>query len=102
MLSDDKRSRGSRPGARLLAVPVTATMLSAAAVQPVLGHENQVIQYGSFLTGLTHPVLGLDHFLAMVSVGIVSALIGGRAIITVERGQGAGSGAPQQSAGLVS
>ncbi|MGI9528398.1 MAG: HupE/UreJ family protein [Acidimicrobiia bacterium] len=48
-----------------------------------IGHEDQVIEYGSFLAGLTHPVLGLDHFLAMVSVGIVSALIGGRAIWTV-------------------
>lgn len=47
------------------------------------GHENQVIEYGSFLAGFTHPVLGLDHFLAMLSVGIVSALIGGRAIWTV-------------------
>jgi urease accessory protein len=33
-----------------------------------------------FLAGLTHPVLGFDHFLAMLSVGILSAQIGGRAI----------------------
>ena len=33
-----------------------------------------------FYDGLSHPVLGIDHFLAMVSVGIVSAQIGGRAI----------------------
>ena len=33
-----------------------------------------------FLSGLEHPVLGFDHFLAMVSVGIWSAQIGGRAI----------------------
>lgn len=48
-----------------------------------LAHENQVIRFGSFLGGLTHPVLGLDHFLAMVSVGIVSSMVGGRAIWTV-------------------
>ena len=36
-----------------------------------------------FYDGISHPVLGLDHFLAMVSVGIVSAQIGGRAIWTV-------------------
>ena len=36
-----------------------------------------------FYDGLSHPVLGLDHFLAMVSVGIISAQIGGRAIWTV-------------------
>ena len=33
-----------------------------------------------FLAGLMHPVLGFDHFLAMVSVGIWSAQIGSRAI----------------------
>ena len=36
-----------------------------------------------FYDGLSHPVLGIDHFLAMVSVGIVSSQIGGRAIWTV-------------------
>lgn len=55
----------------------------AALPAPALAHEGQVIRLGSFLAGLTHPVLGLDHLLAMVSVGIVSAMIGGRAIWTV-------------------
>ena len=36
-----------------------------------------------FYDGLSHPVLGIDHFLAMVSVGIISAQISGRAIWTV-------------------
>lgn len=36
-----------------------------------------------FLDGLLHPVLGLDHFLAMLSVGIVSAQLGGRKIYTI-------------------
>ena len=36
-----------------------------------------------FYDGLSHPVLGIDHFLAMVSVGVVSAQIGGRAIWTI-------------------
>lgn len=30
--------------------------------------------------GLVHPVLGIDHLFAMVCVGVVSTLIGGRAI----------------------
>ncbi len=38
---------------------------------------------GGFLTGLTHPVLGFDHLLAMLSVGILSARMGGRAIWAV-------------------
>jgi len=36
-----------------------------------------------FLSGVFHPVLGFDHLLAMLSVGIVSAQMGGRAIWTV-------------------
>jgi len=36
-----------------------------------------------FYDGISHPVLGLDHFLAMVSVGIISSQIGGRAIWTI-------------------
>lgn len=62
------------------AVTLVGCLLVAA---PALAHEGQVIRFGSFLGGLTHPVLGLDHFLAMLSVGIVSAFIGGRAIWTV-------------------
>lgn len=38
---------------------------------------------GGFMSGLTHPVLGMDHLLAMISVGIVSAQLGGRAIWSV-------------------
>ncbi len=33
-----------------------------------------------FYDGLSHPVLGLDHFIAMISVGIISAQIKGKAI----------------------
>jgi urease accessory protein len=53
------------------------------AAQSALAHDGTTLPYGSFLSGLTHPVLGLDHFMAMVSVGILSAQIGGRAIWTV-------------------
>ena len=48
---------------------------------PVLAHS--FLGRIGFYDGLSHPVLGLDHFLAMVSVGIVSAQIGGKAIWTV-------------------
>jgi urease accessory protein len=33
--------------------------------------------------GLLHPLLGLDHLMAMVTVGLLSAQMGGRAIWTV-------------------
>jgi len=52
-------------------------LLPEAAQAHVVGGE------GGFLSGLTHPVLGFDHFLAMLSVGILSSQIGGRAIWTV-------------------
>jgi urease accessory protein len=32
------------------------------------------------LAGLLHPLLGLDHLLAMVTVGLLSAQLGGRAV----------------------
>ena len=47
----------------------------------VYAHDETTFErYGSFISGLTHPILGLDHLLAMLSVGIVSAQIGGKAI----------------------
>jgi len=58
-------------------------LLAAVAPAAALAHEGSSLPYGSFIAGLAHPVLGIDHFLAMVSVGIVSAQIGGRAIWTV-------------------
>ena len=48
-----------------------------------LAHEANSLPYGPFLGGITHPVLGFDHLLAMVSVGMISAQIGGKAIWTV-------------------
>jgi urease accessory protein len=61
----------------------TAVLSILCLAWPVLAHDGAVLKYGSFMAGLTHPVLGADHFLAMVSVGVVSAQIGGRAIWTV-------------------
>jgi urease accessory protein len=69
------RTRKRVPAAVLLAALFTSL--------PAFGHDGTTLPYGSFLSGLTHPVLGLDHFLAMVSVGILSAQIGGRAIWTI-------------------
>jgi urease accessory protein len=60
-----------------------ALLAWAALAAPVAAHENEVIRFGSFLGGVTHPVLGPDHLLAMLSVGILSTQIGGRAILTV-------------------
>ncbi len=66
-------------GFRYLVFAAAAALCSSMA----LAHDGTTLPYGSFLSGLTHPVLGADHFLAMLSVGIVSAQMGGRAIWTV-------------------
>lgn len=42
-----------------------------------------IMKEGGFTSGLTHPALGFDHFLAMLSVGLLSVQLGGRAIWTV-------------------
>lgn len=38
---------------------------------------------GGFLAGFEHPLTGLDHFLAMFSVGLWGAQIGGRSVWTL-------------------
>ncbi|WP_136634428.1 HupE/UreJ family protein [Pseudooceanicola onchidii] len=37
-------------------------------------------EYGSVAAGITHPLFGLDHVLAMVAVGLWAAMLGGRAL----------------------
>jgi urease accessory protein len=71
--------------ATVLRVQRRLTLLLITVLVPTvaLAHQGASLAYGSFLGGLLHPVLGPDHFLAMVSVGILSAQIGGRAIWTV-------------------
>ena len=46
-------------------------------------HAHTFTGMSGFYDGIRHPVLGTDHFIAMISVGILSALIGGRAIWTM-------------------
>ena len=56
-------------------------LLLASLAMPA--HAHTFTGMIGFYDGLSHPVLGIDHFLAMVSVGIISAQIGGKAIWTV-------------------
>ncbi len=54
--------------------------LALFLVVPIsLAHETH-IHANAFVAGISHPVLGLDHLLAMVAVGLVSAVMGGSAI----------------------
>jgi urease accessory protein len=50
-----------------------------AATTPALAHTGHDAASG-FLAGLSHPLGGLDHVLAMVSVGLFAVLLGGRAL----------------------
>lgn len=46
-------------------------------------HAHETTYDGGFIAGLKHPVLGFDHLLAMLSVGILSHQMGGKAIWVV-------------------
>jgi urease accessory protein len=59
--------------------PVVVALLLAAASSAALAHTESG-QATGFLTGLLHPVSGLDHVLAMVAVGLWGAQLGAPAI----------------------
>lgn len=63
--------------------PILLGILMGLFPSVVYAHDGTPVPFGGFLSGLVHPVLGYDHLLAMLSVGILSAQIGGRAIWTV-------------------
>jgi urease accessory protein len=50
---------------------------------PLISHAHSGESASGFYAGLFHPVLGYDHLLAMVCVGILSAQMGGRAVWSV-------------------
>lgn len=54
--------------------------LLALATTPALAHTGVGHDF-TLLSGIVHPLLGLDHLLAMVGVGLWAALHGGRARI---------------------
>jgi urease accessory protein len=54
-----------------------AALLAFAA--PAAAHTGSTPVVG-FVSGFLHPLGGLDHVLAMVAVGVLAAMIGGRAL----------------------
>ncbi|NGO55498.1 HupE/UreJ family protein [Allomesorhizobium camelthorni] len=50
-----------------------------ASVAPAFAHLDPT-EHGSLMAGLSHPLFGSDHVLAMVAVGLWAALLGGRAL----------------------
>jgi urease accessory protein len=64
---------------KLLSAMTFATAALAPAV--ALAHPGHVHDGGAgFVDGFLHPMTGLDHILAMVTVGILAYQIGGRAL----------------------
>jgi urease accessory protein len=50
-----------------------------AGAAPAFAHLDPA-EHGSVMAGLSHPLSGSDHVLAMVAVGLWAALLGGRAL----------------------
>lgn len=55
------------------------TLFTTAFVLTVLNQAG-MWQTWSFVLGVTHPLLGVDHILVMIAVGLWAVLVGGRAI----------------------
>jgi len=55
-----------------------AVLLCLAAASPTLAHTGSVS--GGFASGLSHPLFGLDHAVAMLAVGLWGAFLGAPAI----------------------
>lgn len=61
---------------------LSAAAALTAVAAPALAHPGHLDGAG-FLDGVAHPVGGLDHLIAMITVGVYGATIGGRAILAV-------------------
>jgi urease accessory protein len=60
---------------------ISAALILAATV-PAFAHLDPN-DHGSFLSGISHPLFGLDHIVVMVAVGLWAGIIGGRALWVV-------------------
>jgi len=69
---------------RKLAIAITTCGILFLITSPALAHETGAESgLGPFGTGFVHPILGIDHLLAMLSVGILSSMLGRRTIWTL-------------------
>jgi urease accessory protein len=59
-----------------------ALALLPALATPAFAHTDAGGAHG-FIHGFEHPITGLDHILAMVTVGLFASLLGGRALWAV-------------------
>lgn len=61
-----------------LSAGVALTLIAS----PALAHPGHLDTAG-FIDGFGHPLAGLDHLIALVTVGVFAATIGGRSLIAV-------------------
>lgn len=62
----------------MVAILVAVLLLASSATQSFAHFAPET--HGSFLSGITHPLFGADHLLAMVTVGVWAAILGGRSL----------------------
>jgi len=62
-----------------IARPLSTAIVALMLTQPAFAHEQAGVA-GGLVSGLLHPVTGLDHLIAMVAVGIWGAQLGAPAI----------------------
>lgn len=56
------------------------SIMTAATLLPQIALAHPGHEHGQFIGGLSHPVGGADHLLAMVALGLLAAQIGGRTL----------------------
>ncbi|TIP89773.1 MAG: HupE/UreJ family protein, partial [Mesorhizobium sp.] len=81
----ETRTRHShRTGTTMKTLARLGILSALAALTPSLAfaHSGGAHVHG-FFAGLEHPLLGMDHLLAMIAVGIIGARAGGRSIVLV-------------------
>jgi urease accessory protein len=69
------------PGMGSSVIRLFAILFCLSAASPTLAHTGSVS--GGFAGGLSHPLFGLDHAVAMVAVGLWGAFLGAPAIFVL-------------------
>lgn len=59
---------------------ITAIFIAIFWLSPLYAHTDVASLQGGFISGFLHPMLGLDHVIAMVAVGLWGAFLGKPAI----------------------
>lgn len=81
----DASGRSSLGPALLRSILILGTMLLLTGVigdAPALAHDGTGVKRG-FLSGVMHPLAGVDHLLAMVAVGLWGAFLGRPLIVAL-------------------